>query len=528
MTTIITIFCISLALSLILTPLVTRISERYRLMDMPSERKIHESPIPRAGGVAICLAFYLPFALLMLFYRTNIFDLLFQEPRVIYIVLGSLVAFGLGLWDDIRRLRPRLKFSVQIVVALSAYVGGIRIEAIGLPGMPFWHLGWLSLPATIFWILLVINAINFSDGLDGLAAGVSFFVCIILLILSVLGEEFLTALGLAALGGATLGFLRYNFNPASIFMGDCGSYFLGYMLATLSILGSLKTQAAVTILIPMIAMGIPLMDVIWSAIRRFLLGKRIFDPDAGHFHHRLLKLGFTQRRSVLILYAMTVGMGAFALFLVHARDERAALLLLLIAVALVFGIRKMGYFNYFPVESLMGWIKGVSDEVGFSRERRSFFSLQIDIIRSDNIQDLWKNITHALEVLEFDKGSLYMNISLKNKELRGRMRSVFVPSHTDRRLTSPIESSVIMRKSRPELDWVSPPFGMENYVCSRSIFRIETPLLGKNNAKLGTLVLVKDMKDKPIGRLTIRRVEDLRRAIISALEKLDHSPSPDG
>ena len=133
MTTIITIFCISLALSLILTPLVTRISERCRLMDMPSERKIHESPIPRAGGIAICLAFYLPFALLMLFYRTNIFDLLFQEPRVIYIVLGSLLAFGLGLWDDIRRLRPRIKFAVQIVVALTAYAGGIRIEAIGFP-----------------------------------------------------------------------------------------------------------------------------------------------------------------------------------------------------------------------------------------------------------------------------------------------------------------------------------------------------------------------------------------------------------
>lgn len=315
MTTIITIFCISLALSLLLTPLVTKLLGKYHLVDMPSERKIHESPIPRAGGIAICLAFYLPFALLMLFYRTNIFDLLFQEPRVIYIVLGSLLAFGLGLWDDIRSLRPRLKFAVQIVVALTAYAGGIRIEAIGLPGMPFWYLGWLSLPATVLWILLVINAINLSDGIDGLAAGITFFVCIILLVLSVLGEEFLTALGLAALGGATLGFLRYNFSPATIFMGDCGSYFLGYMLATMSILGSLKTQAAVTILIPMIAMGIPLMDVIWSAIRRFLLGKRVFLADDGHFHHRLLKLGLTQRRSVLILYAGTIGMGEHSPFL---------------------------------------------------------------------------------------------------------------------------------------------------------------------------------------------------------------------
>ena len=369
-----------------------------------------------------------------------------------------------------------------------------------------------------------MNAINLTDGLDGLAAGVGFFVCVILLILSVLGEEFMTALGFAALGGAILGFLKYNFNPATIFMGDCGSYFLGYMLASLSILGSLKTQAAVTILIPMIAMGIPLMDLIWSAIRRFLLGKRIFDPDSGHFHHRLLKLGLTQRRSVLILYASTVGMGAFALFLVYARDERAALLLILVGVGVIFGMLKLGYLRYFPAGSFVGWIRGVSDEIGFTRERRSFFSLQLDIIRSRNIQDLWQNITTALEVLEFDKGSLYSDIRLENEELRDLKRSVSASNSNNRRLTPPIESSVIMRKSRPELDWVCLPFDMENYVCSRSIFRLETPLLGKNNVQLGTLVLVKDIKNKPIDHLTIRRVEDLRGAIIRALEKLGNRP----
>ena len=525
MTTIITIFCISLALSLLLTPLVTKILGKYHLVDMPAKRKIHESPIPRAGGIAICLAFYLPFSL-MLFYRTNIFDLVFQEPRVIYIVLGSLVAFGLGLWDDIRRLRPRLKFAVQIVVALSAYAGGIRIEAIGLPGMPFWHLGWLSLPATLFWILLVINAINFSDGLDGLAAGVSFFICIILLVLSVLGEEFLTALGLAALGGATLGFLRYNFNPATIFMGDCGSYFLGYMLATLSILGSLKTQAAVTILIPMIAMGLPLLDAIWSAIRRFSKGRRIFEPDKGHFHHKLLYLGVSQRSSVLILYAGTIIMGALALFLVHARDDRAALILLLVGVAMILGIRKLGYPDHFPVESLMLWLKGVSDEVGLSRDRRGFFGLQSNIFRARTIQDLWQNITHVLEMLEFDKGSLYLNTSLKNEDLRGQTRSVSFSNSTDRRGISPIESSVIMRKSPPEMDWVRPPFTMEDYVCSRRILRLELPLLGKHDTYFGTLVLVKDVRTMPITHQTLRRIEDLRLTVIRALEQMDdHSVS---
>jgi len=293
------------------------------------------------------------------------------------------------------------------------------------------------------------------------------------------------------------------------------------MLATLSILGSLKTQAAVTILIPMIAMGLPLLDAIWSAVRRFSAGRRISDPDKAHFHHKLLYLGISQRSSVLILYAGTIILGAVALFLVHARDDRAALILLLVGVALILGIRKLGYPDHFPVEGFILWAKGISDEVGFSRERRGFFGLQTNILRTRTIQDLWKNITRALEMLEFDKGSLYLNASLKNEELRGQMKSVSFSNSTDRRGKSPIESSVIMRKSPPEMDWVRPPFAMEDYVCSRRILRLELPLLGKHDTHFGTLVLVKDMRLRPITHQTLRRVEDLRLTVIRALEQMD-------
>ena len=296
MTSIIAIFVFSLIFSLILTPLVRRVSVKYGLVDMPSARKVHSLPIPRTGGAAIYMAFFLSF-IPAIFYKTRILDLLAQDPRLLYLVLGGCVVFGLGFFDDVRKMNTYVKLTVQILAALIVYAGGIRIDFVVLNGVFGWHFGWLSLPITVLWVILVINAMNLIDGLDGLAAGVSFFVCTVLLALCVLDGRYLVAIGFAALAGSTLGFLKYNFNPASIFLGDGGSYFLGYMLATLSMLGSIKSQAALTIIIPIIALGLPLMDTIWSTARRFIFGQRLFMPDRDHFHHRLLRLGYTHRRA---------------------------------------------------------------------------------------------------------------------------------------------------------------------------------------------------------------------------------------
>jgi UDP-GlcNAc:undecaprenyl-phosphate/decaprenyl-phosphate GlcNAc-1-phosphate transferase len=261
MTTIIIMFFIAFAASLAITPLVEKLAFVLELVDIPSARKVHEKPIPRIGGLAIYLSFFFSFTPLLfpgIVARTRVLELVIYEPRIIYIVMGSCVAFGLGLYDDKRGLSPFVKFGIQGIAALIAFAGGVRIESIGLPGLGALSFGWLSLPVTVFWILLVVNAINLIDGLDGLAAGVSFFVCMVLLVLCVLDDRILVAVMLAALAGSTLGFLRYNFNPARIFMGDGGSYFLGYMLSTLSILGSMKGQTAIAILIPVIALGVPL------------------------------------------------------------------------------------------------------------------------------------------------------------------------------------------------------------------------------------------------------------------------------
>ena len=509
----------SLILSFFITPLAGKAGTRFGAVDVPDERKIHLDPTPRTGGTAIFLSFLLTLLVIKLL-GTKVSALLLMDKQTACFFGGAIICFAGGLIDDFHRLGPKIKFLFQIIGASIAFWGGLRIDHFSLIGITI-NFGHFSYFITILWFVLFINAVNLVDGLDGLAGGIVFFTAVVMVFMSVIGKSFLVAMIFSALAGGTLGFLRYNFNPATVFLGDGGSYFLGYTIAGLSIIGSIKSPIGALMLIPILALGVPLFDTVLAPLRRFVKGKKAFYPDHDHVHHRLLRLGLTTRNSVLIIYAITLFLCSLAVILVNVRDERAGLFLIVIGVGAIIFFRKLGYSDLVSSAIISGWVENLSDDVGLTRERRSFLSLQSDIVRSSNIQDLWQNITRALEVLEFDKGSLYMNISLKNKELRGQMRSVSVSNHTDRRLTSPIESSVIMRKSRPELDWVRPPFDMENYVCSRSIFRLEAPLLGKDDTHLGTLVLVKDTKNKPIDNLTIRRVEDLRRAIIRALEEMD-------
>lgn len=300
---------LSFVLTLGLTPRVAAVAERFDLMDRPSARKVHSIAIPRIGGVAIFIAFNL--ALLAGLLIPPIKAEFFRDPRLIYLITGGVFAFLLGFYDDVRKLNPYVKFLAQIFTALIPFLGGITISRVFVPVFGQVNLGAMALPVTIFWIVLIINAINLIDGLDGLAAGVCFFVCAVLISISIVHDNsFIVTIMLACLAGALMGFLIFNFNPASIFMGDSGSYFLGYMLATLSMSGSLKTHTAYTFLIPFIVLGVPILDTAWATLRRFLLGRGLFQADSDHFHHRLLKLGFSHRRAVLLLYGATIFLAA--------------------------------------------------------------------------------------------------------------------------------------------------------------------------------------------------------------------------
>lgn len=512
MTTIIFTFLLALLTSLLMTPAAAGIGHRFRLVDRPSERKIHTRPVPRIGGVALFLAFFLPL-LFVAFNRKMFMQYVSTDYRLVAFVAGAVLIFGLGLWDDIRRLPSWFKFTGQVLVAAIMFYGGIRINVVSFPFVEALHLGWLSLPATIFWFVLVINAINLIDGLDGLAAGISLFVSLTMLVICLVNGRILEALGFAALGGSLLGFLRYNFNPASIFMGDCGSYFLGFVLASMSILGSIKGQFATAMLIPVMALGIPLIDTLFAPIRRFFLGQKMFQPDSGHLHHRLLKLGYTQRRAVLLIYACTVVLGILAIFLVHARDETAAAVLLVVGSGVFFLGRVIGLQLFFTPRKIGGWLHEVSDVSGLTRERRSFLSHQLAMAEARTADEMWDVLCGALESLGVDFAELVLYTEPIIAENDLRLETIVEPE-TGGPTSQPQSVSYTWNKNGREFN---------HRFNDQGLLKMEQPLLQCRDDHVcyyGVLILVKDLHDHSSGHYMLTRIEHLRRNLNSVLERI--------
>jgi UDP-GlcNAc:undecaprenyl-phosphate GlcNAc-1-phosphate transferase len=343
--------CVALLLALIvtamMTPLVRHLALAIGAVDEPTARRVHTRSIPRMGGIAIVVGFFAPLVALFSLHTGMARTILAQPKTIVALALGSLVIAGLGLLDDMVGVGAKRKLLVQTLAACIAYAGGLRIEAITLPFTSTISLGWLGLPVTILWITAIINALNLIDGLDGLAAGVAFFGCATNFVVAYLNNNLLICLFSAALGGAILGFLIYNFNPATIFMGDSGSMFLGFSLATISLLGSAsqKSPTVIAILVPLLALGLPIMDMLFAMLRRFLERRSIFSPDRGHIHHRLLDLGLTHRRAVLVLYGLSLMFTLVALAIHLGRSWQIGAALLVLTASLVGIVRFVGYFN---------------------------------------------------------------------------------------------------------------------------------------------------------------------------------------
>ena len=509
MTTLLAIFLISLLLSLITTPLVTWMGRKLGAIDIPDERKCHQIPIPRNGGLAIVFSFFTTLSI-MSFFNTDISNKLHLNPPIVYLFVGSFICFGVGLFDDFKRLGPYIKFLVQIISATVAFMGGIRIEFFHI-GNFYIQAGVLSYFITVFWFVFFINAINLIDGLDGLAAGITFFACIVLVVLSIIRTDFLIAVLFTALSGSILGFLRYNFNPASIFMGDGGSYFLGYIIAGLSIMGAVKSQLGAAMLIPLVALGVPIFDTLISPLRRFMLGKSLFKPDKGHIHHRLIEKGLSARHSVLIIYAISICLCLLSILLVNFRNEQAGLFLIILGSGSLIFIRKIGYFDYFASDKIYGWFRDVTDEAGFTRDRRTFLSLQLEITSARDLNSLWGKISNALDRMEFDMAELLIN------ETPAMKKAMDVSQKNIE-----IDCSCHECKLKKPFEWVwtRKAFIPEKDISKNSIFKIELPLLTEDYYSFGTLWLIKDLKRNSITHYTLRRVEHLRRSIISSLMQI--------
>jgi UDP-GlcNAc:undecaprenyl-phosphate/decaprenyl-phosphate GlcNAc-1-phosphate transferase len=333
-------FAVAALSGALITPVIIQGAKRWHLFDAPDDtRHFHEHPVPRLGGVAVFIATMLGIASTLL-YEPARHSLAADWHRfVLALLLGGSVLFAAGLVDDLRRIRPIAKIVAQCIAALIVAALGFRIEILGI-GATVLDLGWLSIPVTVLWIVAVTNAFNLIDGLDGLATGIA---------IVALTTVFAAALGLGNLQvatvsfvliGALIGFARYNFSPARIFLGDSGSLFIGFMLAVLSVHGSIKSATAVLVAIPLFALAVPLLDVSVSILRRWLRGVPIFSPDARHIHHRLLALGLTPGRASIVLCAVAGGFAILGLLLAFAPPPA------LIGMALTGGLISAGIFLY--------------------------------------------------------------------------------------------------------------------------------------------------------------------------------------
>ena len=301
---------VAFAVSYLSTPPVKRFAEAVGAMDIPKdERRVHDHPIPRMGGLAIFLGFVLSLLLFSDYLSTQLVGLLF----------GTIVIAVMGAIDDIMNLNAWVKLAGQLVAAGVAVRSGIVVDAISnftpAGGTTFLSSDWLTIAITILWIVACTNAVNLIDGLDGLAVGVSTISSLTMLVVSLVVANPTVSLILAALTGACVGFLPYNMNPARIFMGDVGSQTLGFVLATASIMGLFKFHAIISFLVPLLALAVPLADTVFAFFRRIVNGQSPFHADRGHFHHRLLALGMGQKRAVAVLYGISAVLGLIAVLM---------------------------------------------------------------------------------------------------------------------------------------------------------------------------------------------------------------------
>lgn len=350
----IVVFLIPLLASLVITPSVMKLAKLLGAIDYPNERKIHSHPIPRLGGFAIYTSFVIS---LYIFSHINPISTNLNS-NTIFMLIGSVTfVLVLGIWDDIKELKPGKKFIGQCIAATIIYLAGFRISTITSFSGEMIYLGLLDYPITLVWIVGITNAFNLIDGLDGLASGVAAIAGITIFSISIIKGDIPSAILVLAFTGAIIGFIRYNFYNAKIFLGDSGSLVLGFSLAIFSMISKTKSSTAFSVLFPILVLGLPIMDTMLSMLRRFVRSislterspsnktdlKSIFYPDKNHIHHKLLSFGFSKGKAVIVLYIISVMFSAVAFTITIVNTLVAIPILVGIAVAIFVGITQLGY-----------------------------------------------------------------------------------------------------------------------------------------------------------------------------------------
>ncbi len=341
-------FAASLLLSFVLTRAVRNFAAARGWVSVPAlERHLHSSALPRLGGVAVFLSFcvIITAALVVGHFKPGL-NLGIPHKLLFTILIPGSIIFLLGVYDDIYSASPYVKVAVQAVAGAMAYAGGLRI--LNLPVLFGHHQfsNFIGLPLTLLWILAITNAFNLIDGLDGLAAGSALFSTLVVFVVALLSNSSTVALMTLVLAGAILGFLRFNFNPATIFLGDCGSLFIGFMLSVLALYGTEKSPTIIAVAIPIVSFGLPILETVLSMVRRFISGRPVFTADREHIHHKLLQRGLSHREVVIVLYGVSALFALLSLFLLWPTGSTLGLVLAVLGCGIWIGVQHLGYLEF--------------------------------------------------------------------------------------------------------------------------------------------------------------------------------------
>ncbi|CAM3999581.1 glycosyltransferase family 4 protein [Alkalicoccus chagannorensis] len=336
--------------AVLLTPVVKKLAVKIGATDQPNQRKVHQRIMPRLGGLAIYFSFLIGIAITMP-----------ESPYLWPILIGGTIIIITGVLDDMFELSAKIKLLGQIGAAVVAIYGGIYVEFINLPFDTIWQLGIFGLPLTLLWIVGITNAINLIDGLDGLAAGVSAIVLATITTIAVMDGNFFIVAMASMLLASTIGFLYYNFHPAKIFMGDTGALFLGYMIAVISLLG-FKSVTLFSLLIPIIILAVPISDTLFAIIRRMVNKQPLSAPDKSHMHHCFLRLGYSHRGTVLMIYGISAFFALAAVVISQSTLWGALVLTLIVLFAVELLAERVGLVNteYRPILNIMDRMFGIN------------------------------------------------------------------------------------------------------------------------------------------------------------------------
>jgi UDP-GlcNAc:undecaprenyl-phosphate GlcNAc-1-phosphate transferase len=425
---------ISFLISLLLTPIVRYAFQRLKLVDNPDDtRKLHASPVPRVGGIAIALSYTGAFALFLLFTSQQGGRIVTDQFSLVWRLLpAACIVFSTGLLDDLIGLKPWQKLAGQLAGAGWAYWAGIRIL-----GVADHEAHWWSLPLSILWLLACSNAFNLIDGLDGLAAGIGMLATLTIVLAALILGNFPLALATLPLAGSLLGFLRYNFSPASIFLGDCGSLLIGFLLGCFGVIWSQKSATMLGMTAPLVAMTIPFLEVTLSVVRRFLRHQPIFRGDRGHIHHRLLALGLTPRNVALVLYG-ACGVGAACSLLQSLANARFAGVAVVLFCAMVWiGVQQLKYIEFGVVMQML--MRGEFRRILQAKIRLEVF--EDLIVHKQNIEECWPALRDTCRELGFSHVSLYID----GREFKDTFAEPNGPEDWNIRIALSAENSIIVR-----------------------------------------------------------------------------------